>query len=303
MKKFLLSAKTQGYIIPNISVVLIALLTKYSGWQDSGALVFSEFVILPILMGIFSAWFWRKEPYSSKQSMGRTCILSVIAIALSYLFLGEGSICLVIVSPLLFVFIAVGVSTGRGMFSYNNDTFNVSIVSLLLLVFFADTRAHHHYENMVADKMVINAPVSKIWPYVVAYKRIEAPDKYWLFKIGMPSPVQSTATGNYVGAGRKCIFSNGYVFDEKIVEYNVNNKLTFAITNQPRDPEIMGHIDILKGQFILQDNGDGTTTLTGNSWYALHVFPVWYYDLWAQSVTRNVHLRVMDHIKELSEAK
>lgn len=63
----------------------------------------------------------------------------------------------------------------------------------------------------------------------------------------------------------------------------------------------MGHIDILKGQFLLKDNGDGTTTLTGNSWYRLYVFPVWYFDIWAESITRNVHLRVMDHIKQLSE--
>ena len=65
----------------------------------------------------------------------------------------------------------------------------------------------------------------------------------------------------------------------------------------------MQHINILRGQFILKDNGDGTTTLTGNSWYRLYVFPVWYYDVWAQSITRNVHLRVMEHIKELSEAR
>lgn len=119
--------------------------------------------------------------------------------------------------------------------------------------------------------------------------------------MGMPSPVQSTADGLHVGANRKCIFSNGYVFDEKIVTYQPNVNLTFDITSQPRDPEIMGHIDILRGQFILKDNGNQTTTLIGNSWYELHVFPVWYYDIWAKSVTRNVHLRVMDYIKELSE--
>ncbi|MNY68576.1 hypothetical protein D3C86_2063640 [compost metagenome] len=78
--------------------------------------------------------------------------------------------------------------------------------------------------------------------------------------------------------------------------------MTFDIIDQPKDPEIMGHIDITKGQFLLHDNGDGTTTLTGNSWYKLHVFPTWYYDLWAESITRNVHFRVMEHVKVLSES-
>ena len=119
----------------------------------------------------------------------------------------------------------------------------------------------------------------------------------------MPSPRATTVTGYYQGAGRKCIFSNGYIFDEKIVTYQENKDLTFDITGQPRDPEIMGHIDILRGQFLLKDNGNGTTTLTGNSWYRLYVFPTWYYDIWARSITRNVHLRVMEHIKQLSEKK
>ncbi|GAB3920299.1 SRPBCC family protein [Mucilaginibacter myungsuensis] len=303
MKQLLLSRKVLGFIIPNLCTALIALITKLLASDGSGNLVFSEFVILPMLMGIFSAWFWKTEEYNTAKAMGRAGMLTIIAILLSFLFLGEGSICLVIVSPLLFAFIGVGLLFGRRMFGYGNGTLNVSIVSLLLLIFIADNTTSHSYQNMVADKIVVNAPVEKVWPYVVAYERINKPAGYFLFRLGMPSPVQSTVTGYRLGAGRKCIFSNGYTFEEKITEFEPNKKLTFAITEQPKDPEIMGHIDIQKGQFILQDNGNGTTTLTGNSWYALHVFPVWYYDLWAESVTRNVHLRVMDHIKELSERK
>jgi len=85
------------------------------------------------------------------------------------------------------------------------------------------------------------------------------------------------------------------------VTYEPNSNLTFDVTSQPRDPEIMEHLDLVRGQFILKDNGDNTTTLTGNSWYKLYVLPAWYYDTWAQSIVRNVHIRVMDHIKELSE--
>lgn len=83
--------------------------------------------------------------------------------------------------------------------------------------------------------------------------------------------------------------------------YRPHHNLTFEIVGQPQDPEIMGHIDILRGQFLLKDNGDGTSTLVGNSWYRLYVFPTWYYDMWARSITRNVHLRVMEHIRTLSE--
>ena len=78
--------------------------------------------------------------------------------------------------------------------------------------------------------------------------------------------METTVDGYYVGAGRKCIFSNGYVFGEKISTFKPEQDLVFDIINQPHDPEIMQHLDLLKGEFVLKDNKDGTTTLIGNSW-------------------------------------
>jgi len=293
-----------GFIVPNIIILgIIGINRALIGPSRGGVLVFSEFVILPVLMGIISAWFWKALNLRTKVRIWYSILNGFIAIALSFIFLGEGTICLIIVSPLIFTFVTTGAFIGKAMFTRNNQRFNVSFVSLLMLVFIVDTVSDHDYENLVSDQIIIKASPAKIWPNVVAFEQINDPNRYWLFKIGMPSPSKTTVTAHKNGAGRKCIFSNGYTFDEKIVAFDINKDLTFDIIAQPQDPEIMGHIDIIRGQFLLKDNGDGTTTLIGNSWYKLKVFPIWYYDLWAESVTRNVHLRVMDHIKVLSEKK
>lgn len=291
----------KGFAMSNLLALLMVGLIKYTLLPDNGALVFSIFVIVPILMGMVSAWFWIKLELRSKHIVGYSILNGLLAILLSYIFLGEGVICLLIVSPLIFAFITSGAFLGQRMFRKNNQRLNVSVCSLLFLVFVVDSLSEHNHVNLVADEMVINATPEQIWKHVVAFDKIEKKDNYWLFQIGMPSPAQTTVEGYYKGAGRKCIFSNGYIFEEKIVTYEPNKNLTFDIIGQPLDPEIMGHIDILRGQFLLKDNGNGTTTLIGNSWYRLHVFPIWYYDIWAKSITRNVHLRVMEHIKELSE--
>jgi hypothetical protein len=291
----------KGFVASNLVALLIVGLMKYTQSQDSGILIFSVFVIVPLLMGIISAWFWMKNDLKSKTLMGYSILNATLAIFLSFIFLGEGIICLLIVSPLIFAFIISGTFLGLHMFRKSNQNLNVSVFSLLFVVFVADSLSTHNYVNLVADEMIINATPEQIWKNVVAFDKIEKRNDYWLFKIGMPSPMQTTVDGDHNGSGRKCIFSNGYVFDEKIVTYEENKNLTFDIVGQPLDPEIMGHIDILRGQFLLKDNGNGTTTLVGNSWYRLHVFPVWYYDIWARSITRNVHLRVMEHIKLLSE--
>jgi hypothetical protein len=307
MLKKIFSPETNGYLISNLVAFAIIGVNKYlivdTHSNVGGTFVFSEFVIIPMLMGIIAAWFWRDLDLNGRALSAKSCINACIAMFLSSFFLGEGIICLIIVSPLLLSFTIGGAFLGRAMFRRKNDKINVSIIGLLIAVFIIDSNSEHHYENMVSDTITVNAPPSRVWKNVVAFKRIKEKNKFWLFKIGMPSPVESTVEGYYLGAKRKCIFSNGYTFDEKIVTYDEDRTLTFAVTNQPRDPEIMGHIDILQGQFLLKDNGNGTTMLTGNSWYKLYVFPTWYYDIWAQSITGNVHLRVMEHIKQLSEAK
>jgi hypothetical protein len=297
----------KGFVFSNtfafilIGLSKLALSRPYN--KGTGILVFSEFIIIPMLMGIICAWNWKNLQLKGRMSGLYSFYNSLLAILLSSIFLGEGIICLIIVSPLIFGFMCLGTYIGRKMFEENNNELNVSIIVLLLFVFVMDSVSEHHYQNEVTDKIIINAPPDKVWNNVVAFEPIKQKNTFWLFRIGMPSPMATTVTGRYQGAGRKCIFSNGYVFGEKIVTYDENKNLTFDIIDQPLDPEIMGHIDILRGQFLLQDNGNGTTTLIGNSWYKLYVFPVWYYDIWAQSITRNVHFRVMEHIKELSEKK
>lgn len=303
MEKIFKNKLLLGLIVSNLVSLTIIGLNTYFNAQKDGVLIFSEFVIIPLFMGFIAAWFWKDLNLKGKALTGYSVLNGLIAILLSYIFLREGFICLIIVSPLIIGFIITGAFIGRAILRKNNQKLNVSFVGLLLLVFVIDSISAHHYENMVSDEITINARPSEIWKHVVAFDKIKDKNTYWLFKVGMPSPMQTTVSEKKLGANRKCIFSNGYIFDEKIVAFEVNKDLTFDIIGQPKDPEIMGHIDIKKGQFLLKDNGDGTTTLIGNSWYKLHVFPIWYYDLWAESITRNVHIRVMEHIKQLSEAK
>ena len=97
--------------------------------------------------------------------------------------------------------------------------------------------------------------------------------------------------------------SNGVLIKERVAEFVPNEKLTFDVAEQPTDPEAYGHITLHRGRFVLQDNHDGTTTLTGSSWYTLHVRPRWYFDLWTRDMTRAVHLRVMNHVRQLSERR
>jgi hypothetical protein len=293
-----------GIAVANGCGIFFMLLTAYIiklATGVEGILILSDFVLLPFIMGIINAFFWRKHRVTVGPCFGYAFLNLVIGLIYSYFMKGEGYICLIIVAPLIYLFILLGVLMGKLMFKWNQTTLNISILAAMTVLVFTNIITAQPGESQVTDRILIHAKPEVVWQNITAFSPITSEPDYWLFKIGLPSPVQSTAEGHYVGAERKCIFSNGIVFDEKIVEYEENRKLTFAITKLPDDPEILGHLSLSQGQFILEDNGDGTTTLIGTSWYDLKVKPSLYFDIWTKSIIRNVHLEVMEHMKELAE--
>jgi len=293
-----------GILFANVAVlfcygITINLIPLITG--EASLLILSEFVLLPMLMGIINTYFWRTHKVSGGEAFGYGFLNCMFGIIISYFFMGEGFICLIIVSPLIFLFLMLGILMGRWLFKRNKQTLNISVFAGMLVLVMVNMFTAGPKIDVVTDKIIIHASPEQVWEYVVSFPPIEEKPDYWLFQAGLPSPMESTAEGHFVGADRKCIFSNGIVFDEKIVEYDANRKLTFDITKQPDDPEIFGHLNLLKGQFILEDNGDGTTTLIGKSWYDLKVKPSMYFDYWTKDIISHVHIRVMEHIKSLSE--
>jgi hypothetical protein len=285
------------------ALVAFCIAFAVTNWsEDAGSiLVFSEFVLVPMGMGIIAMKFWMGMERRFLAQLPYALVNTAIALLLAAIFLGEGIICLLIVSPLIVGFMVAGMSLGRVMYKDDNKRMKASTVLLLVAIFVFDTFSTHDYSNAASDEITINAPREAVWKYVAAHPVNDGQSDYWLFDIGLPCPVQSTVSGTTVGSERKCIFSNGAVFDEVIVESEAKRVFTFDIVRQPNDPEIIGHIQIQRGQFVLTENPDGSTTLTGTSWYKLNVYPVWYYDLWAEDITRKVHIRVMKHIKALAE--
>jgi hypothetical protein len=207
----------------------------------------------------------------------------------------------VIVSPLVYVLLFTGILVGRVWFRPNYSNLRLTIFPLLVLATLGESLYHSDQQAIVTDSILIHAPPAKIWPHVLAFPEIPDAPGYWIFRLGLPYPTQTTNGGNFVGADRQCVFSNGIVIKEHVAEFVPNEKLAFDVAEQPTDPEAYGHITLHSGQFVLRDNHDGTTTLIGSSWYTLHVRPRWYFDLWTRDMTRAVHLRVMNHIKRLSE--
>jgi hypothetical protein len=269
--------------------------------RDFSVLVWPSFVMIPLMVGLVASWFWRRLNRSIAWSTLDALWASLMGLAAAATVLREGVVCLAIVFPALYAFILLGVLMGRLWFYPNYSKLQLSIFPLLAILTLGEAVYHSEERAVVTDQIVIHAPPEKVWPHVLAFPEIPDPPNYWIFRLGLPYPTQTTNGGSFVGADRQCMFSNGIVIKEHVAEFVPREKLTFDIAEQPTDPEAYGHITLHRGQFALRDNRDGTTTLIGSSWYTLHVRPRWYFELWTRDMTRAVHLRVMNHIRRLSE--
>ena len=269
--------------------------------QFGAVLAYPSFIVLPLIVGLVAAWFWRRLNRSLAITFLDALWVSLLGIAASAAVLREGVVCLVIVFPALYAFILSGLLLGRIWFRQNHTTLQLSIFPFLILLTLTDAFYGSEQRAVVTDEIVIQAPAEKVWRHVLAFSEIPDRPDYWIFRLGLPYPTQTTNGGNFVGADRQCMFSDGIVIKERVAEFVPRERLTFDIVEQPTHPEAYGHITLHRGQFVLHDNGNGTTTLTGSSWYTLHVRPLWYFDLWTRDMTRAVHLRVMNHIRRLAE--
>jgi hypothetical protein len=272
-------------------------MTSVAGFNASLTLLF------PIIQGAVMGLALGRPRYD----LGPVSLLSLammfVDISAAYFIIREGVICLIIMSPLLFFMIWIGALIGRAMFFNLGRKVQVSLVPLVMLAVLAEARLPApNFSAEVTDSVIVNAPPEYVWRYVTTYPENGDPPDYWLWQAGLPYPTQSVAEASEIGAKRICAFNTGIAFEERIIELRPNEVMTFEVTAQPDHPEVTGHFQFDRGQVRLTRNADGTTTLTAISWYRLFVRPAAYFNWWTEDITRQVHFRVLNHMKALAEA-
>jgi uncharacterized protein YndB with AHSA1/START domain len=260
-------------------------------------------LMLPLIQSGLGGFAIRStKALSAYTAMGLTIL--AIDYALAFVIVQEGVICLLMAAPLYAVIIVSGLGLGYLLARlFQRRALQVSLLPLAVLAVVYDAKLPPPvFANAISDAVTINASPAQVWRYIVEYPENNKPPEYWLWQIGLPLPIQSTASGAFVGAQRHCRFTDNIAFEEEITELVPNKNLTFKVTAQPDHPEIIGHFSLDKGQLYLEANADGTTTVIATSWYRIFVRPASYFDWWASDIVRNVHFRVLNHMKELAEA-
>ncbi|MEA2329851.1 MAG: hypothetical protein QOE68_4810 [Thermoanaerobaculia bacterium] len=275
------------------------------------------FVAVPFCVGYLSAFLHaRRYPEARVQSylvaLLSTILLGGFLLALAW----EGVFCLLMAAPLAIVLAMIGAVCGsksariRPSAKPNAPAYmTVAILPLLLIAEAAAHRAAPLYR--VDSQIVIDAPAEAVWKNVVTFSDIGGQPE-WFFRAGIAYPIRARINGRGVGATRTCEFTTG-TFVEPIEVWNEPRLLRFGVTSNPPPmrelspyagidaPHLHGFLVSQRGQFALESLPDGRTRLTGSTWYQHHLWPAEYWRLWSDAIIHRIHLRVLRHIKVLSE--
>ena len=303
--------KNLQFIIPNIvGIALIAISINYFSTYG-----IAMFLIVPILIGILSASLLNKcapNEYSTKKALLVMTINLTITTLSLILFALEGLICVIMAFPILFIFGALGVLlTHVYIKRINNNT--LPIVVLFIISFFGFSFSDKNNEPTVSEvktSITINAPIERVWKNVIQFPQLEEPTEL-IFKSGIAYPINATIKGNGIGAIRKCNFTTGS-FIEPITTWNSPTHLAFDVVEQPAPmkeisywdfdaPHLHDYFVSKKGEFRLIKKDQNTTELIGTTWYTHKIYPEFYWRIWSNTIVHQIHNRVLNHIKKVSE--
>jgi hypothetical protein len=293
-----------------VNVWLGTTLLRDYGW--------SLFVGLPFAQAFLAVLVYGYHEERTFRQCALVSLASLAAAGLALLLVAmEGVICLLMAVPLATPMALIGgglaYSLHRGKLwrAARNQSFCLAVlIPALMLVEHAQPPAARMFS--VTTSVIVDAPPERVWRNVVSFAELPPP-REWLFRAGIAYPIRARIHGSGPGAVRHCEFSTG-PFVEPIEIWDEPRLLKFSVTKNPppmqewtpyedlRPAHLDGFLQSHAGQFKLTPLPNGRTRLEGTTWYYHHMWPATYWRWWSDHIIQTIHLRVLRHVKQLSES-
>jgi len=298
----------------------VALVATYVSIQCFSNYAWGVFVGVPFAIGLMSsALYAARTQRGMRGCIGVACLsLTVYGVAL-LLIAFEGAACLIMAAPLAYPVTMIGAAVGASMAGMRPTGLADARRVVLLMLFFLPvlTGAERLTQPpapiyAVTSSVNIDAPPSRVWANVIGFKEIPPPSD-WIFRAGVAYPIRARITGHGVGAMRYCVFSTG-PFVEPIRVWDEPRLLKFDVVSNPppmkewspwndvHPPHLENFLVSHGGEFCLVELPGGGARLDGTTWYQHHMWPAAYWRLWSDFIIHRIHLRVLNHVKALSES-
>jgi hypothetical protein len=278
----------------------------------------SVFVALPFAQGMLAVWLigarGGRVP-SIGASLGVALLSLAVTAGLLAAFVVEGLICLAMAAPLAIPLALAGALAGRAILALPPRRAAPVVLALLALpagvlgAVPSGTLEAPRYA--VVTRIVVDAPPARVWPHVIAFSPLPPPSER-IFLAGIAYPQRARIVGTGPGAMRYCEFSTG-AFVEPITAWEAPHRLAFGVVRNPPPmrelslygveipaPHLTNFLVADAGEFRLMPLPNGRTELVGTTWYRHHLYPAAYWRLWSDAIIHRIHLRVLNHVAQLS---
>ncbi len=281
------------------------------------------FFLLPVTMGALAGYLVNRDrDRGIGLTLGTGAAATVVTAGAMLLFALEGAVCVIMAAPIALVAVCVGALIGRviatsslarGDSGASGGAGPTMAVMLILPALAGVERAITEdavYE--VRSSVEVQASPEEVWSRVIAFPEL-APATEWYFRSGIAVPLRARIAGTGVGAVRHCEFSTG-AFVEPITAWEPGRRLGFDVVSQPppmeewspyrhlHPPHLDASLRSVRGEFRIVPVAEGRTRLEGSTWYSLSLGPELYFRVWSDAVIHRVHLRVLEHVRDLAEA-
>lgn len=295
--------------IPSVALAMVGtdVLGEY-GWGTFAGIPFAQGAAATLLLSC------RKRV--SVQGAIAVALVSVLLTGLAFFALAlEGGICIAMALPIAAAFAVMGALFACALQGRRGHGLAALLVCALLApaVMGADAVAQTAPTYRVESSVVIDAPASVVWRNVIRFPDLPPPTQL-MFRAGIAYPERARIVGHGVGAVRYCEFSTG-AFVKPITVWKRDRELAFNVAHNPEPlrefspygaldtRHLHGYLVSRHGMFLLQPLADGRTKLVGITWYQHHLWPASYWAFYSNGIIHEIHMRVLDHIKRISEAE
>lgn len=300
-----------------VPLALCSIILSVVVFSEYGAAVF---MAMPFAIGLLSAVL---HGYGAPRTWGQCVRVGAMSMAAcgaaTIMFAIEGLGCLIMLAPLAVPAAMIGAALGYSIQSrparpqgIRNTLWTVSIILPLIIAVDGSLSGGEPTVHSVTTFIEVNAPPSRVWTHVIAFRDIPSPTDEWIFRAGVAYPVRATIDGTGVGAVRYCEFSTG-AFVEPIEVWDEPRLLRFSVVSNPppmrewspfhiHPPHLDGFLVSRGGQFRLVELPSGRTRLEGTTWYSHGLVPERYWRWWCDYIIERIHHRVLTHISSETTA-
>jgi hypothetical protein len=229
----------------------------------------------------------------------------------------EGTICVVLLSPLAFMLASLGGALGglAGRLIRQRRAQNLTLACVLILPLFTMTwekPAFYQQDLRQVDNVIdIQASPAIVWKNierVPPIRKEELPDS-WTRWIGFPDPVEATLSFEGPGGVRHASYEKGLRFIETVDVWDLDQRLGFSISAEPVPATTLDehvrvggpYFDVLHAEYRLEPLGNGVTRLHLSSRHRLSTDFNWYAHLWTDALLFNLQQRILVVVRQRCE--